>query len=98
MSDRVRVSVFDPATGETETSELDPGNYVLVVGERCEVTYHQFHFSSSTHQLTIKTNLPPEQTALKPAVTPPEPPNPVSTTPEQNPTPPIRPPSGEQLP
>ena len=30
---RVRVTAYDPATGDTGTQELDPNGYVLVVGE-----------------------------------------------------------------
>ena len=58
MTDPVRVSVFDPATGETEVQDLPEDNYILLCGERCEVTHRQFYPSTGTHQLTIKTHLP----------------------------------------
>lgn len=58
MSEPVRVSVFDPVTGETEVQDLAPDNYILLCGERCEVTHHQFYPKSGTHQLTIKTHRP----------------------------------------
>ncbi len=57
---RVRVTVFDPLTGVTEQSHLPPDSYILLCGERCELTYRQC-FANGTEQLTIKTQLPPQE-------------------------------------
>ena len=53
MSDRVKVSVFDPATGETDEAELDPNSYILLTGEHMEVASYQ-QYANGTVQLTIK--------------------------------------------
>jgi hypothetical protein len=50
---RVRVTAHDPVTGDTDTQELDPRGYVLIVGEhleRCSV--HRYR--NGTIQLTLK--------------------------------------------
>lgn len=52
--ERVRVSVFDPRTGDTEVSELDPASYILICGERMEITGYQQWPKSGTVQLTLK--------------------------------------------
>jgi len=55
MSDeRVRVSVFDPKTGETETAELDPNSYILLTGEFMEVSAFQHWPMTGTVQMTLK--------------------------------------------
>lgn len=51
---RVRVTVFDPATGETEEAELDPNGYILTLGEHMEVSAFQQWPKSGTVQLTLK--------------------------------------------
>lgn len=53
MADRVRVSVFDPVTGETETAELPPDSYILTLGERMEVAHFQ-QYANGTVQMTLK--------------------------------------------
>jgi hypothetical protein len=53
-AERVRVSVFDPKTGETETSELDPHSYILICGEHMEVSSYQQWPVSGTVQMTLK--------------------------------------------
>ena len=50
---RVRVTCFDPVTGESGTQPLDPDNYLLTLGERCEITACQV-YANGTVQLTIK--------------------------------------------
>jgi len=50
---RVRVTCFDPATGDSETKPLDPDNYILTLGERCEIKACQV-YANGTVQLTIK--------------------------------------------
>jgi hypothetical protein len=53
MPERVRVSVFDPKTGDTETAELLPDSYILLTGERMQLTSTQ-RYGSGTVQLTLK--------------------------------------------
>ena len=52
-TERVRVSVFDPATGNNETAELPPDSYILLTGERMYVAGEQ-HYANGTVQLTLK--------------------------------------------
>jgi hypothetical protein len=54
MSDRVKVSVFDPKTGDTEETELDPHSYILLTGEFMEVAGYQHWPKSGTVQFTLK--------------------------------------------
>lgn len=51
--ERVKVSVFDPATGETETAELSPNSYILTLGEHMEVASYQ-QYANGTVQFTLK--------------------------------------------
>lgn len=53
MSDLVRVTCFDPETGESQTQELDPHSYVLVCGKYLEFAYEQWH-PNGTVQLTLR--------------------------------------------
>lgn len=57
-AERVKVTVFDPATGETDTAELDPNSYILLTGEHMEVSAYQEWPKSGTVQLTIKRRAP----------------------------------------
>jgi hypothetical protein len=85
MSERVRVSVFDPATGETETQELPEDSYILICGERCWVSHRQWYPRTGTHQITIKTcrSPDPEQDSV---VRPDGPPvQPATSTPQGQP-------------
>lgn len=50
----MQVSVFDPKTGETETSDLDPHSYILICGEFMEVSAFQQWPKSGTVQMTLK--------------------------------------------
>lgn len=50
---RVLVTCFDPSTGESETQELPIDSYVLVRGERCEISSMQV-YGNGTHQITLK--------------------------------------------
>lgn len=52
--ERVRVTVFDPKTGDEEVQELDPGSYILITGERMEVSGYQQWPKSGTVQITLK--------------------------------------------
>jgi hypothetical protein len=61
MTEAVSVSVFDPATGETEVQELPEDNYILICGARCQLTNEEHYPRTGTHQLTIKTQTPPPQ-------------------------------------
>jgi hypothetical protein len=49
----IRVQVTDLATGDTETAELEPGNYVLVCAEPAFIAHTQAH-ANGTHVLTVK--------------------------------------------
>lgn len=53
MSDRVRVTCFDPATGESETQELPEDSYILTCGERCELAGMQV-YANGTTVLTLR--------------------------------------------
>lgn len=53
MADPVRVTVFDPLTGDTETRELQPDSYILLLGENKEVTSLS-RYANGTVQFTIK--------------------------------------------
>ena len=49
----VRVTAFDPATGETATQDLDPHGYILLLGEHMEVS-SLARYGNGTIQFTIK--------------------------------------------
>lgn len=51
---RVRVTVFDPKTGDEEMQELNPGSYILIMGERMKVSSFQQWPKSGTVQITLK--------------------------------------------
>lgn len=53
MTERVRVTAHDPATGDHNTEELDPFGYVLVVGQHMTVS-SLAKYANGTIQLTIK--------------------------------------------
>lgn len=53
MTERVRVTAHDPATGDHSTEELDPFGYVLVVGQHMTVS-SLAKYANGTIQLTIK--------------------------------------------
>lgn len=50
---RVMVTCTDHASGESDTKELKPDDYVLTVGERMELT-HENISANGTRVLTIK--------------------------------------------
>lgn len=50
---RVRVTAYDPVTGDTDTSELDPNSYVLICGQNMQVT-SLAAYANGTVSLTIK--------------------------------------------
>lgn len=54
MSEPVRVTVYDPETGDTETRDLEPYSYILLLGANKEVSSMSRH-ANGTVQLTIKT-------------------------------------------
>jgi hypothetical protein len=60
VAERVRVSVFDPATGDTETAELPPDSYILLMGEFMEISAFQEWPRSGTVQITLKRKDAPE--------------------------------------
>lgn len=49
----VKVTSYDPTTGEGETQRLDPHSYILVCGEFCEVAAVQ-RYANGTTQITLK--------------------------------------------
>ena len=53
MTDGIRVTVLDLKTGDTETSEIEPGNYVLVCAEPAYIAHTQA-YARGTHVLTVK--------------------------------------------
>lgn len=53
MGDPVRVTVYDPMTGDTESRELQPDSYILLLGENKEVTSLS-RYANGTVQFTIK--------------------------------------------
>lgn len=55
MAERVRVTAYDPSTGDTETQELDPNSYILVCGENMHIAAIAEH-RNGTVQLTLKRN------------------------------------------
>lgn len=50
---QVRVTCFDPATGDVETQELDPNGYILILGKYMEIS-SLAQYANGTVQLTIK--------------------------------------------
>lgn len=50
----VQVTCFDPFTGERETQTLPEDSYIIVCGDRCEITSIQ-RYANGTTQLTLKT-------------------------------------------
>jgi hypothetical protein len=50
---RITVSCHDPVDDTTQTQELDPNSYVLVLGENMEVGSLARH-ANGTVQLTLK--------------------------------------------
>lgn len=54
MSKGVRVTVLDHATGQTETKEIPPGEYLIICTAPCDVAHTQVYPKSGTHVLTIK--------------------------------------------
>lgn len=54
---KIRVTVEDPDTGESETQEVED-DYILVTAGKCYVSYTQVFPKSGTHQLTIKKGEP----------------------------------------
>lgn len=50
---KIRITVFDPDTGDTQVAELDQGGFILICGERMELTHEQ-RYATGTVQLTIK--------------------------------------------
>lgn len=54
MSEKgIRVTVLDLKTGETETAEIEPGNYIVVCAEPAHIAHTQAH-ANGTHILTVK--------------------------------------------
>lgn len=53
MSEPVKVTVYDPRTGETETADLPANDYILLLGERMELSGMQM-YGNGTRVLTIK--------------------------------------------
>ena len=53
MADGIRVTALDLKTGDTETTEIEPGNYVLVCAEPAYIAHTTAH-ASGTHVLTVK--------------------------------------------
>lgn len=49
----VRVTVVDEETGDTETTVVPSGDYLVICVEPCHLDYTQA-FANGTHQLTIK--------------------------------------------
>ncbi|MEV0616139.1 hypothetical protein AB0I81_22690 [Nonomuraea sp. NPDC050404] len=52
MAQPIRVTVFDPETGETETRDVQPGDYAVVTCLPCHQTEVQA-FASGTHIITV---------------------------------------------
>jgi hypothetical protein len=53
VSEGIRVTVVDLKTGDSETAEIEPGNYVLVCAEPAYIAHTQAH-GNGTHVLTVK--------------------------------------------
>lgn len=49
----ITVTVTDHAEGTSDTAELKPDSYVLIVGERMELA-SEAHYGNGTRVLTIK--------------------------------------------
>lgn len=50
----IRVTVLDHASGETETKEVPPGEYLILCTRPCWVSHVQAYPKSGTHVLTVK--------------------------------------------
>ena len=60
MSEKVlRITCTDLATGESETTEIPAGEYVLLTTEPCHVAHMQAFPAKGTHVVTIKGRTAP---------------------------------------
>ncbi|WP_433445675.1 hypothetical protein [Nonomuraea sp. CA-141351] len=48
------VTVHDPATGETATREVQPGDYTVVACEPCFIYHTAVYPKAGTHVITVK--------------------------------------------
>ena len=55
----ITVTVTDDQTGETETTSVRDGDYVLICTEPCHVASQQAYPAKGTHVLTIKGRTAP---------------------------------------
>lgn len=59
MTAVLRVTVTDLATGETESTEIPSGEYLVVTTKPCHVATTQAYPTKGTHVLTIKGRTAP---------------------------------------
>lgn len=53
MPENVKVTAYDPVTGDTQTAELRPDDHIVLCGEDVEIAAYQ-RYANGTVQLTIK--------------------------------------------
>lgn len=58
--DEVTVTTKDHKTGQEQTKVLEEDNYIIVCGQRCQITHEQHYPKSGTVQLTIKRGIDPD--------------------------------------
>jgi hypothetical protein len=49
----ILVTVLDLETNETETTRVEPGDYILICVEPCYLSYQQHYPTSGKAQLTV---------------------------------------------
>jgi hypothetical protein len=54
MPQPIRVTVHDPETGETETREVQPGDYAVITCAPCHQTETQADLEAGTHTITVR--------------------------------------------
>lgn len=50
----IRVTVYDPATGDTDTREIQPGDYAIVCAAPCYRAEVQADLVAGTHLITVE--------------------------------------------
>ncbi len=54
MAEPIRVTVYDPETGETATREVNEGDYALVCHSPCFLDHTQADLVAGVHVITVR--------------------------------------------